>query len=501
MLSRVLSGFTEFGADGSIVRNTEFGTFEKLRDVPLTVRYRLDPRAVWSDGVPIDCDDLALAWLANSGVTGMSGFNTSGTIGYRDMDPPVCGADRRIATVTYRRPFADWQTMFSSGSGVLMPAHVVERQSGMTRKLSDYLANPRSPDLSRAITFYNKGWVMTPGRVNRSITPASGPYQLDSWVSGQSITLKANPRWWGAPPRTGTVVIRFIAGSQQVQALANGEIQIMDPKPQVDIVRQAEALGDTVNLKRADRFDFEHLDFSFNGVFRDRTLREAFALCVPRQEIVDKLVKPVSPSAGILQSRFVMPFQPAYARFATGGGGHAYDRVDIAAARHLLAGRTPTVRLGWSRDPTRLDRRRVDTVALIQASCAKAGFRVVDAGSPTFLDKEWVDGAFDVALFAWTGSSALASQGDIYVTDGASNVTGYSNARVDALWAQYEGRPDASGQAALLQAIDAALWSDLATIPLFNHPALLVTSRDVDGVQYNPTAGDVAWSMPRWSRG
>jgi peptide/nickel transport system substrate-binding protein len=488
VLSQVLGGFWQFHPDGTIDRDTTFGTYQKISDSPLTVRYTINAHAVWSDGVPIDCDDLALAWLANSGVTGDKGFDASGTIGYKDMLAPRCEAGQKTATFVYRVPYADWETAFGPGSATLLPAHVVERQTGMTKKFTDYLGDPASAGLARAIQFYNKGWIFDPGRIDKAITPSSGPYLIDSWNPGQSVTLRMNPRWWGTPPRTRTVIIRFIAGSQQAQALANGEIQIMDPQPQSDVARQV------------DRFDFEHLDFSFRGQFRDRTLREAFAKCVPRQQIVDNLIKPITPDAGILQSRFVMPFQPAYPQLEASTGGRSYDATDIAGARRLLAGRKPAVRIGWAKSPGKINRRRADTVALIQASCAQAGFTVTDAGSPTFLDKEWVAGAFDVALFAWTGSPAVASQGDIYSSKGSSNVTGYASPAIDQMFAQLAREPARARQLGILRLIDTALWRDLATIPLFAHPALLATSRDVQGVENNPTAADVTWSMTRWSR-
>ena len=68
-MNRVLLGFWYFAPDGSVAPETDFGTYEKVSDDPLTINYSFAEDAVWSDGEPIDCDDAYLAWYANTGKT------------------------------------------------------------------------------------------------------------------------------------------------------------------------------------------------------------------------------------------------------------------------------------------------------------------------------------------------------------------------------------------------------------------------------------------------
>jgi peptide/nickel transport system substrate-binding protein len=204
-----------------------------------------------------------------------------------------------------------------------------------------------------------------------------------------------------------------------------------------------------------------------------------------------------------MESRFVYPFQPAYAPFVAGVGGQKYDTVDIARARTLLAGRTPTVRIGWRKDPAQLNKRRADTVALIKASCAKAGFKVVDAGSPTFFSKEWPAANYDVAMFGWTGSPTVTGSNGIYQTappgDPGNNPGGYSNKQVDLLTAQLSGTIDKTKQLAILKRIDTLLWNDLNSIPLFTFPAVLATAKNVGGVTFNASQADLTWNVQDWT--
>jgi len=317
ILNQTLPSFWYFAPNGAVTPNKDFGTYEKTSDNPLTVKYTFNDKAVWSDGEPIDCDDFVLTWLALSGVTGKGGFAPAATFGYQDQNKPACKDGDKVVTLTYKKQFADWAGQF--GSGTILPAHVLEKQAG----IPDIIAaadTPTSPEMKKAEQFWNEGWNVNPGQLKPDIMLTSGPYKISAWQAGQSLTLTANEKWWGAPPKSKTIVVRYIADDSQVQALQNGEVDWISPQPQVELVNQLKALGDKVKFSTEDQYTFEHLDFNFRGAFADKNLREAFAKCVPRQQIVDNLIKPQNPDANILQSRYVFPFQEAYPQFADVGG-------------------------------------------------------------------------------------------------------------------------------------------------------------------------------------
>lgn len=499
VLNGVQTGFYQIGPDGTLIPTTDFGTYQKISDKPLTVRYQFSDKAVWSDGTPIGCEDMVFAWLSGSGITGPKGFEVGGTDGLADMDKPRCAAGGKTVVVTYRRPYADWPTQFGVAS--LLPSHIVARQGGLTKSWLYYADHPTSPELAKAIDFFNHGWSLSPGELKKDLMPSSGPYLIDSWLPGQSLTLVANPRWWGKPPKTPTVIIRYISPSGQAQALENGEIQAMDPDPQVDLMKQLAALGDSVTVTTGSALSYEHIDLSFRGVFKDRSVREAFVKCLPRRQIVDNLIKPVNPAAEILQSRFVLPWQADYARFRNAVGGERYDAVDIPGAKRLLAGRKPTVRLGWNKSANGVNKRRADEVLLIQQSCEQAGFKVVDAGTATFLDKEWVAGNYDLALFSWTLSSNTVGQGGRFQSDGGMNTMGYADPEVDRLLTQQSAELDPDRQVEIAKQVDALLWRDFATIPIFASPGVLATAKGVQGVRYNPSVVNLTWNVGDWVRG
>lgn len=491
VLNQVLTTFWEFGPDGTVAPNEEFGTYEKTSDSPLTVEYSINPDAVWSDGEPIDCDDVVLDWAANSGT--YEGFDPAATTGYDLMEKPTCADGDKDFTVVYTDTFADWV----AGVGTFLPAHVVEERSGV----EDVIAAVQADDTAALTTvsqFWNTGWHFNPGEFDAATTPSSGPYTLATWEPGQSITLEANEEYWGTPASSRTIVVRFIEQESQAQALQNGDIMVAEPQANPDVLGQLEAIGDTVTVAQGDEFTYEHLDFNFDTVFADANLRKAFALCVPRDQIVENLIVPVNPEAEVLQSRFFLPFQPAYQEVSEAIQDGTYDSADVAASKALVdeAGAAGTVvRIGYQTP----NQRRTNTVDLIRASCNQAGFDVQDAGQADFFGNGLDNGNFDVALFAWAGSPLVSGSGSTYSTDGGNNNGNYANPAVDELMASLDTTPDADEQQRIITDVETILWDDLATVPIFAHPGVVAYDSTVENVTFQPSQSQVTWNMQRWS--
>ncbi len=494
-MNRVTLGFWYFAPDGSVAPETDFGTYEKVSDDPLTINYSFADDAVWSDGEPIDCDDAYLAWYANSGKT--KTFKTISTDGYEDIKTVQCADGDKDFTVVYDKPYADWVANFGS----MLPAHVVEKQAGIDDLIK--AIDDNDPKLDAAGDFWTKGWVFKPGELpDPSLIPSSGPYKLSKWESGNSLTLAANENFYGDAPLADTVVIRFIAATSQAQALENGEIQAMDPQPNPDLQKQLQQLGDSIVFETKDQFTWEHYDFNFKGAFGDKALREAFALCLPRQTIVDNLIKPDNPDAIVLNSRYFLPFQPDYQEVADAITPAEYATQDIAKAKQILEDANAVgtqLRLGYILPN---DRRAAEAQLVVDACGPKgAGFDVVDEGDKTFFnaDGALVTGNFDVALFAWAGSPLVTGSSSIYVTDGGSNYGKYSNKKVDELINTLNQTSDPEAQKQIIIEMETILWDDLATIPVFAFPGIVAYQANAQGVEYNATQAGLTWNMQDWT--
>ncbi|REE03567.1 ABC transporter family substrate-binding protein [Citricoccus muralis] len=505
---RMISTFAYFGTDGEIYQNEEYGTYEKISDDPLQVKYTINEDAVWSDGTPVTAADYILKWgVENPRITSGEGeeatplFNAiAHEFGLRVPDAPEGDVDGKEFTITFDEPYADWPILLDTAQ----PAHVVAEQSGMGMEaMIEAVKNEDAEALAPAAEFWNTGWNTSPGELpSEEIAPSNGPYKFKSWEPGQSITLEANDQWWGTPPATQELVIRFAAADTHVQALQNGDLNVIEPQATVDTLEQLEGLGDQIVIQQDASLTWEHLDFNFmeESIFSDSPeLREAFALCVPRQNIVDNLIKPLDPEAVVMNAREVFPFQESYQEVVDAAYDGQYDEVDMERATQLVeeSGETNLdVRIGYSAP----NPRRAETVAMIKSSCDEAGFNVIDAGHADFFGVVQPQGDWEVALFAWAGSGQIASGRNIYHSEGAQNYGEFSNEEVDAAWDTLSSSVDPEVHAEQVKIIERELWESLHGIPLYAHPGIVAHSADIANVRNTATQSGAVWNAEQWAR-
>jgi len=492
VLNEVLPGPFRFeGPGGDLQMDTELmDSVTVISEDPLSIEYVVNADAAWSDGEPIDCDDFHMTWQVYGGThlqldddgnplvdeeteTELQLFEITGTTGYDVIDSFECSDDGKTFTTSYSEIFADWKASFG-----VMPAHVVAAAAGIDSSFDAFESGDRAA-IEAMAEFFNNGWSMNPGELlDPALIPSGGKYALGSWEAGSSLTLVPNENYWGTKANA-PLTIRYIAEESQSQALANGEINAMDPQPTTDLIDQLEGI-DGIVIEGGSQFVWEHFDFNFNNeALANRDVREAFANCLPRQQMVSNLILPLDPSATILNNRYNQQFEPAYVDASAG----AYDEVNIERANELLANSgvalTIDIRIGWFDNGG--NARRTDQIALTQASC-----------------NQLAAGDWDIAMFAWAGSPLKTGSSEIYRTGGGINFGGYGNDAVDALLDEINTTPDADQQAKLANDVDAILWEDLVTIPVFSFPGVLAYSDNIDGVTYNPSQNGLTWNSSAW---
>ena len=508
VVDRMFSSFWYFGTDGSIIPNEDFGTYEKTSDDPLTVKYTISDDAKWSDGTPVTAGDFIVHWAANNDTVKAEGSETplfdsiSFEQGKYIPEAPEGEADGKEFTVTYPEPYADWEILISTA----LPAHIVAKEAGMSFEELVTAAKEKDVEaLTPAAEFWNDGWDFSPGELpDASLVPSMGPYKFKDggWQAGQSITLEANPEYWGTPPATKELVLRFADPKTHVQALQNGDLDVIEPQATVDTLQQLEGLGEDVNVQTGDQLTWEHVDYNRGegSVFADSPeLREAFALCLPRQQIVDNLIKPIYADAQVMNLREVFPFQDKYQEVVDEAYPKEMDEPNIEKAKELVEKSgvsTPTVRLGYQAG----NQRRTETVALIKSSCDQAGFDVQDANSPVFFKEVMPAGDYDAALYAWAGSGQKASGANIYQSDGAQNQQSYNNPEVDAAWDKLATSLDENEQLEQVKTIEKLLWEDFQAIPLYAHPGLVGHKADVANVRDTAAQSGALWNVEQWVR-
>jgi ABC-type transport system substrate-binding protein len=100
-------------------------------------------------------------------------------------------------------------------------------------------------------------------------TPLSfGAYYVTEWVKGQSLTLAANPNWWGGEVKTPNVIYIFVADTNQAVAqLLNGDVDYLDDSTlgagaEVQTVIDAANTTGNVKYEISASSTWEHIDLN-----------------------------------------------------------------------------------------------------------------------------------------------------------------------------------------------------------------------------------------------
>ncbi|MCO7219314.1 ABC transporter family substrate-binding protein [Klenkia sp. PcliD-1-E] len=462
--------------------------------------YEINPDAVWSDGTPITAADFEFTWrMSRSGDPADGGCaSLLSTTGYEQIGSVEGSGDGdRTVTVTYDTPFSDWQSLF----GNLLPAHLMDNEDPVA--LCDTITN---------------GWPIADGIVDDI---SAGPWQIKKEnidVGGQIVVLTPNPEWWGEPTGLAQLVVQNIGNdpTTAVQGIQSGELGVIYPQPQLDLVDQVQGLEPNVSSAVNFGLSFEHLDFNTTyGPLGDLAVRQAFTMALNRQEIVDQTVGQFSSDAQVLENRIYFNNQPQYQDTAP----DQYKTQNTALAKQTLEGDGWVLgadgvyakngqRLTVQIDTTANNPLRQTTIEVMIPQLALAGIEATfnanpdifaGADKPTSLEA----GGFQAALFAWVGSPFRGATQSIYQSPQGDNIgQNYSRQgtpEIDALFQQFQVEPDPDKQAELGNQIDALLWGQVATVPLYQKPTFIAYQSSISNVEDNSTQAGPLWNSDTWT--
>lgn len=511
---RMSTGFGYFDAGGEWINGTDLGSYEMISEDPLTVEYTINEEAVYQGGTTITCEDYYMDWVAqnpqwildaNDGAPLFDNVSASDTYAIPVGAGPECEAGDRSFVITYSDPNPDWELVVSGA----LPSHVIAAKLDMSKEELFQAFKDEDFEVAQAAAEeWNNWYSPNPGELPPAEeTPSYGPftYLEGGWQPGEYITLVPNPDWWGEAPGVEELVFRFIAPEGQMQALDNEDVNVIEPQGTQDALDTLESMSG-IEILTGPTMIWEHVDYNWaeGSVFSDANggfeLREAFAYCVPREEIVERLVKPLDEDTEVLNLREYFPSDPNYDTVLEASYDGRYDSVDIERAKELVAEsgvENPTVRLGYSAP----NQRRADTVALIQSSCAEAGITVEDIGSSDFFAPGGAldTGNYDAALFAWSGSGQIVSGANIYMTTGQQNYHAWSDETVDEQWRRVQTSLDEDVWLEAKEEIEKVTWDELFNLPLYVHPGIVAHTEGLQNVERNLTKSGVVWNAEQWT--
>jgi len=511
VLGAVLPSPYVVNSAGTLTGNLNFATSELVNLTPETIVYTLNPKAVWSDGVPITATDFEYAWDLQKGDPVVSSPDVSSIAGYRDIESVTGSNGGHTVTVKFKTTFADWQMLFDN----LVPAHVMEKV----------------------------GWDPFCPTVNPAIDLSGGPFKIGS-VSGQTIQLVRNPKWWGPPANARSITIRIASSTGELaQWLASGYVDVAQPATvtpgfltQVTGLPGAQSAVDT-----SETLLQLNMASSLSGPLSP-DLRWAIALTINRQDLVNQQVGWAYPGIQVADSHVYVQGQQAYKPSAPTSPTTTIP-VPTSSTSTTVIGAGGSVNFPVAPVPQQAD-------ALLQASglirtpgdpyfhsafgvpfqlhmvydasdpwAAAAGPVIkselqaagldttllpVDGASKT--GQVLADGFADLALMPVTFSPNLSQMLSWYTTllgpagkNGSQDWTNYSNHHFDQLveTASQQLNPDKA--AGYYSQADTQLWDDVVSLPLFAEPTALAWSRTIGGVTPTPRSDSLLWFAQYWA--
>ena len=552
------TGFGFWYADNqkNLVNNTKFGTYKIVKNLAtdFQVAYTVNPGLIWDDGAPITGVDLLLSHVlgssayskaagigdpAASGVT--PAFDSLGYAGVYDQNvvgEPTLSSDKMTVTVKYKARIPDWQQYGPGPSPVhaleLMAAgkktlpSVAEANAATDKFLSDFTTK-NTASLKAMGAVWSKSYNIT--TVNSSTNPlllvGNGDFKIDSCVDQIACTLVLDTKTNGnsGPKATGIdkIVFRFdVADTSAPQALGNKEVDLYQGQPTADAVNQLKAVKG-ITLVPGPLATYEQISLrtasagnngaAYNGPFAGETekakaTRQAFLLALPREDMVNKIVKTVQSNAVVLNSRFVMPDSTAAYNDQIGKNASGPYTAGTQAARTAQAAAIMKRWYGpdYLQKPItvhtlfRNNARRTAEFQLYQAAEAAIGFNMTGPGIPDW-SKHLSDNTYDAAFFAW-GAALPVQVGDCpQLTSDSSNQTfGWKSAAVDSACKVLAA--SAMSDAARNRnwvAVERAVYAEAYTIGLFQWPGVTAVNSDLKGVKPSSITPNLVWNYWEWS--
>ena len=473
--------------DLTVARNEDvLASAEQTNTDPQTIVYEIQPEAVWSDGTPISAEDFVYNWKAQNG-RDCPDCAAASVSGYDQIESVVGSNGGKTVTVTFAQPYTDWQNLWSSG-GPIYPAHIAAQQGDLN--------TPQG--LAAAFGYFG------------TTVPdySGGPFQIDNFDDNVSVTMVPNPQWYGAGPNLDRVIFRIITdAAQEPTALANNEVQVIYPQPQVDLVQQVRNIPGVSSFVGLG-LSWEHFDLNLNNPFlADEALRDALFAAVNRQQIIAATVGQFTDAVEPLNSHTLLPQQEGYTDVVSetghGSGNIEAARRILTDAGYTMQGRQLMAPNGQAVPPLRIryttgNQIRQSQSELFASQVAPLGVDV-EVQPTDDLGGTLTQGDYDIMTFAFvTSPFPFANAQQAYSTGAGNNFGGYSNPEVDRLLAAAASSTDVEQARQQLAEADRLLSEDAYVLPIYQKPTFVAIYDNLGNVRNNSSLDGPLYNVAQW---
>jgi peptide/nickel transport system substrate-binding protein len=554
------TGFNYINGSGEIVQNKSFGEYAVIPPSngvsDYQVKYVWNKNAVWSDGVPITKEDFLFWHLITSNSysisAGLGSPNDSAvkpafnSILYGDfpdefISKPTGWSDTHI-TFGYSSLPSYWEYY----TPIAFPVHAIGMyEKGLT--ISSNATAHLSTATQEKANFYNaymKGDTATlkklgnvwsnsynVDRISASTNPlllvCNGAYQVNEAGNdpAKNVRLVRNKNYTGMAPKIVRIDFALYPDAEKAeQALDKGEIDILGLAATSEVVAKYSSKTG-INVVPGDNSYIEHFYIRVGSSssswstakplqgasVQARELRSALLMALPRQEVVDQIIKPINRLAKVPESLLVLPTDSQYLKHVQSSNVGKYSpsgqssAAKTAQALAIVKKYFPNAAADRPAIPVRIlysaiNNRRVAVVKLINASLSKAGFQVIESPEASWASKLG-DPNYDAMLFGWTVGPLYKQTGNIYCTTCGNNFIGLSNPIIDSATQRlFTVTSIIDRRAALIQIENQVVSIEAASLPIYVFPVVYAVSKSLNNFKLTSNNPYPAiWNFWEWS--
>ncbi len=437
----IFNGLVKFDANGSIVPDLALQwRFEDNK----TLLFSLRKGVLWHDGKPFSAKDVKFTFDFLRSKKLITPYKSD----FKYVKSVEIIDDYNVR-IRYKRPYFKALSIWMMG---MLPKHLWEKE--------------RDPMRSRL----NK------------LPVGTGPYKMSkAFGINERITLEANDKYYQHPPLISKQIYHYIGDpSTAFMMLKAGKLDIGALSP-LQLTRQ---VGDDFRRKYAiyemPSHSYTYLGFNLrNPKFKDRRVREAIALGINRQEIIDLLFF----SHGLV---CYGPFMPASSVYPKDFKPQKYNP---KRAKELLksAGYDAKHPLEFTLITNTGNETRIYAAQIIQQQLLKVGvkMKIRTMEWQAFLNTVVFPRRFEAVLLGWS-LSLTPDAYSIWHSDsdkkGGFNFVGYHNQEVDRLIKESEQIVDPKAFAKKYQKIFKLIVRDYPYVFLYIPNSIVAVSRRIEGV-------------------
>lgn len=309
----------------------------------------------------------------------------------------------------------------------------------------------------------------------------TGPFKIATVDAEQSMTLEANPDYWGGAPQIAGATIRFVPDADtRTIMVRTGEAQIVRHVPAYAVAQLQADSNLTVSEVATPRV-VQLLLNNETGVFADERVRLAVKLALDTQAIDDAVFEGLaSPAAS--------PFRPDE---PWAPKDVAVPTPDLDRARALLAeaGVAEGTELNFLIYNTKKELATMGEV--VQAMLAEVGLKAnIRLAEYAALEGDMLAGNYDMAFMSRGYLTDAPEPGGFLAADygcaGSFNISQHCNAEFDAKLAAINADPDPAARYAGYAELAQYLYDETVSVFIVNETAFDVNANSIAGYVPHP---------------